>query len=348
MSAEDGKSVSLFSNSEEVLSRKAEVTTDDETSSSLLLSPEEKLDFFEVVETADWIKKNSFDRVALQFPDDLMRDSVFVSKELEKRTNVKPFVLADTSYGSCCVDEIAAQHASASCLVHYGDACLSEPPEKLPVRFVFGKTAVDIEDYRSKLKSLVEQDAEKQRTKICLLYDSSLSHYSEEICRATRETFGEGVFDCALIAPADREEKKEEEKCSSSLGRRIPVDMESWEDATVVYVGTGRSPLLPLFLLSHPNCSRVIQYDTPHRTIASEAPTATRQLRRRLFLVEKVKDANTVGIVCGTLGVRGHRIAVDRVKQLCQLAHKKAYVFSVGKLNVPKLANFAAEIDIFV
>lgn len=34
-------------------------------------------------------------------------------------------ILADTNYGSCCVDEVAAEHMSADAIVHYGRACLS-------------------------------------------------------------------------------------------------------------------------------------------------------------------------------------------------------------------------------
>jgi len=39
--------------------------------------------------------------------------------------DIKFYILADTSYGSCCVDEIAAEHADADCIIHYGRACLS-------------------------------------------------------------------------------------------------------------------------------------------------------------------------------------------------------------------------------
>lgn len=38
---------------------------------------------------------------------------------------VRIFVLADTTYGSCCVDEVAAAHVDAQCVVHFGRACLS-------------------------------------------------------------------------------------------------------------------------------------------------------------------------------------------------------------------------------
>ena len=75
---------------------------------------------------------------------------------------------------------------------------------------------------------------------------------------------------------------------------------------------------------------------------------AHRQLRRRMFLVERLKDANVVGLVVGTLEIRGYRDAVERVRRLCKTAAKKLYVFSIGKLNEAKLSNFAADIDAFI
>ncbi|KAK5984158.1 2-(3-amino-3-carboxypropyl)histidine synthase subunit 2, partial [Trichostrongylus colubriformis] len=63
--------------------------------------------------------------------------------------------------------------------------------------------------------------------------------------------------------------------------------------------------------------------------------------------VEKLRDAETVGLVVGSVGVRGHVEAVQRVRELCKAAGKRLYVISVGKVNVPKLSNFA-DIDVFV
>lgn len=50
-------------------------------------------------------------QVALQFPDELLADSVAViSKLKEALPTLSFYILADTSYGSCCVDLIAAKH----------------------------------------------------------------------------------------------------------------------------------------------------------------------------------------------------------------------------------------------
>ncbi len=105
--------------------------------------------------------------MALQFPDDMLEQSPraysLLSKELgidcEADTGQLPAaapsvstasgrkvaILGDTSYGACCVDEVAAavsngqitiycsgngywffllQHLPADCLIHYGHACM--------------------------------------------------------------------------------------------------------------------------------------------------------------------------------------------------------------------------------
>jgi diphthamide biosynthesis protein 2 len=44
---------------------------------------------------------------------------------LQKKTGSSIFILADTSYGACCVDEVAAEHVDADLIVHYGRSCMS-------------------------------------------------------------------------------------------------------------------------------------------------------------------------------------------------------------------------------
>jgi len=46
-------------------------------------------------------------------------------KRLTPEAAVSLFILADTTYGQCCVDEVAAEHVEAQAIIHYGPACLS-------------------------------------------------------------------------------------------------------------------------------------------------------------------------------------------------------------------------------
>lgn len=108
---------------------------------------------FQIPRTTSFIADGSFRRVALQFPDTLLREAPEVLWTLQARlrklaaggvrsasqegceeegegkgssevaTAAPPliFVTGDTSYGSCCVDEVSAQHLKADAIVHYGE-----------------------------------------------------------------------------------------------------------------------------------------------------------------------------------------------------------------------------------
>ncbi|CAG9580868.1 conserved hypothetical protein [Leishmania major strain Friedlin] len=51
------------------------------------------------------------------------------------KSAMRLFVLADNTFGSCCPDEITAQHYTADCIVHFGEACMSRST-RLPVFYV--------------------------------------------------------------------------------------------------------------------------------------------------------------------------------------------------------------------
>ena len=62
--------------------------------------------------------------------------------------------------------------------------------------------------------------------------------------------------------------------------------------------------------------------------------------KRRLFLVQKIREVRNIGILISTLSTEKYMDAIERVKEMCKLRNKKSYVISVGKINVAKLANF--------
>lgn len=78
-----------------------------------------------------------------------------------------------------------------------------------------------------------------------------------------------------------------------------------------------------------------------------ETFNVNRALMRRLYLVERARDARVVGILVGTLGVVGYLAVLQHLRELLRRAGKRSYTLAVGKLNPAKLANFL-EVDIFV
>jgi diphthamide biosynthesis protein 2 len=136
-------------------------------------------------------------------------------------------------------------------------------------------------------------------------------------------------------------------------------------DDIIVYIGDQSSSTLTTLLLNFAN-NKVFGYDPSKQQLREENGQVNRTLQRRFylgkltlsvstsnpltsffFLVEKTKDAQTIGLVVGTLGVARYRESLAQLKKEIKSSGRKYYVFVVGKINVPKLANFL-EIEVFV
>lgn len=113
---------------------------------------------YEIDRVAGFISARAFRRVALQFPDELLKDSTRIVAALHEKLrsfnqlhagnngdakDVKLYVMADTMYGNCCVDEVGASHANADCIIHYGRTCFS-PTSTLPAFLVLGKASLNV------------------------------------------------------------------------------------------------------------------------------------------------------------------------------------------------------------
>jgi diphthamide biosynthesis protein 2 len=84
--------------------------------------------------------------------------SLVVSSQRGDETIIPPlvFVLGDTTYASCCPDEIGALHLNADVIVHYGQyACLSVS-DRLPVIYSFG-----VEEWSGEMESCVKAIVEQ-------------------------------------------------------------------------------------------------------------------------------------------------------------------------------------------
>lgn len=113
---------------------------------------------FEVKKTIWQIRKYGIQRVALQMPEGLAMFGTAISDLVELHTdaeyvnpsegrqmltkNPRAVILADVTYGACCVDDYTARALGCDMLVHYGHSCLSEctffgnhsPPHGLPLQ----------------------------------------------------------------------------------------------------------------------------------------------------------------------------------------------------------------------
>jgi len=70
------------------------------------------------------------------------------------------------------VDEVAAEHYNVDAIVHYGHACLSPTPRKLPVHFVLGRWPVSVDEFIAKVSAQITDHTQP----VLLLYDTVYHH----------------------------------------------------------------------------------------------------------------------------------------------------------------------------
>ncbi|NWU94281.1 DPH2 synthase, partial [Upupa epops] len=307
--------------------------------SSLPPSSHRDLDgFYEMGRAAAFVRGGGFRKVALQFPDELMADAAVVAARMEAATGAEMYILGDTTYGSCCVDEVAAEHVGAEAVLHYGSACLS-PCRRLPVLHIFGKQPLDIERCAEAFRELYPD----RQSCVVVLSDVVYAHAMGELEQQLCPEYHNIVFSRVLYedppGPALPGEVRQ-------FGRQFTVEaLGGLQGCAMFYVGT-EGLALTSFMLTW-NCCPFSSFDPTTGCSRHETFNVNRALMRRLYLVERARDARVVGILVGTLGVAGYVAVLQHLQELLCRAGKRSYTFAVGKPNPAKLANFL-EVDIFV
>eukprot|EP00794_Sanderia_malayensis_P016645 gene16645-18335_t len=400
----------FYTNAHDTLSKSLNISVKTEYDTRHLES------YYDIARCVEFIRKNSYEKVALQFPDELLGHSFKVSKLIEEKVpESNSYVLGDTTYGSCCVDEVAAEHVKADCIIHFGRACLS-PTRRLPVLYVYGTHPIDIKDCYSKFLEVVPDATEK----IILFHDVVYNHAIDELFEMMLENYGNLIFaklvekdeglngkdvcekcggqkvDKLIIKTApsccgkcgsdaglgcdniaklkitnwcrcgenkekekDEEEKEKEENAQDEskekstealfykrLGRSFTLRENTQLDSYIIfYVGKEGTTLTNLMMTFNKN--KFYTYDPDTKSARIEDLNVNKALMKRYYMIQKAKEAQTVGIVAGTLGVADYLDIIERLKRLLNHVGKKYYTFMMGKPNVPKMANFM-EVDIFV
>ncbi|XP_019462175.1 PREDICTED: diphthamide biosynthesis protein 2 [Lupinus angustifolius] len=340
---------------------------------------------YDIAATAHFIHNHNFTRVALQFPDDLLKDSTRVVFALRKRLQslresdvagnggekeIGLYVMADTTYGSCCVDEVGASHINADCVIHYGHTCFS-PTTTLPAFFVFGKASICVADCAESISKYALTNSKP----IMVLFGLEYAHSIQQIREALLEPSLSSRYDLksevhfadvptSAIFPSKDINKLDgpqqlDSDCSNNAsadgtsGTRCCIGGLTWklpegqsmEDYSLFWIGHDNSAFANIVLTF--NACEIVRYDAPENQMMTDLSQQRRILKRRYYLVERAKDANIVGILVGTLGVAGYLHIINQMMELITGAGKKAYTLVMGKPNPAKLANFP-ECDIFI
>lgn len=290
----------------------------------------------EIRACAKWIENGKFEKVCVQLPDSLLDRSVPISSEFERLLGFRVYILGDTSYGSCCVDETAAQHVSADCVVHFGRSCLT-PNNRLPAYIVLPKEPLDLVRCVDSIVTTFKTVGEP----VLILYDVVYHHLRGSLAESLASIKSLTLSDLNLSSCYATGDVKPDGECASLFGRQF----RNLNYKYIVYlVHDDYMNNVDRFILEKKDC-QVYVYQSSSNVLIQR--TLTSVIKKKRYVKEKIKDSTYIGILICSLSVKGLLDRIDRVKYLCKKANKKCYIFSVGRPNVAKLANFP-EIEIFV
>lgn len=263
------------------------------------------------------------------FEEDINAKLGNVSLSEDKDPEEKLFILGDTSYGACCVDEVAAEHVDADVVVHYGRSCLS-PPSRLPVIYVFTERPLDLEPLVATFKETYpELDA-----KIILMADIPYSHHIQPLWSRLQEAGYTDLYATSIVYNP-----------SSSLpNRTTPPETSNSDDALREYALFHISdppPSLLLTLSSRVSSIHIYPTDATSPSASSADRLTSMALRRRYALLTSLSTTPIFGILINTLSVKNYMHILSHVQRQITAAGKKYYTFVVGKVNAAKVANFS-------
>ena len=319
---------------------------------------------YEIERTLQEIKRCRYQRVALQFPDNMLVDAPRVYKELQrglklpKSSKSKPiisnvsqpgpgmnqqtamedvqaelFILGDTSYGPCCIDEIAAEHADADVVVHYGRTCLS-PTARIPSIHIFTKQPLPYEE--NMLRASMESFPDPKQKLILMADVMYQDHLPPLVAKLNNHGYrdlhlAEIVHDPASGIP--NRTVPSEVKLDSAKMREWHIFHLSDPPESLLLILASRVASLCIFPTAHishePDLVEVIK------------ASSSRSLSRRYALLTSVSTVPIFGILINTLSVQNYQAIAKRVRDQILASGKKSYTFVVGKLNAAKIANFA-------
>ncbi|CAL4118257.1 unnamed protein product, partial [Meganyctiphanes norvegica] len=322
---------------------------------------------FELESCVKWILDGQFKKVGLQFPDELLTAAPAVARALTSKLGFHVYILGDTTYGSCCVDEVAAEHVGADSVIHYGRACLS-PSRRLPVLYIFTQIAVDEDAVIEGLCRTIDD----LNTNLIFTYDAQCFYIADKVANRLREKFPRLIISELIIPSYERKVNKSFINDSSlEDGKNCNGENGSIDNASSVsekegyFAFNGRKVKLPenttlqeyQFIYMGPESltltclsmrfSQQVFYHVNPVDGKVQSITGVKSVMNRSAKLELAKDSEIIGILVGTLGVADYRNIINRIKTIIKSVGKKSYTFVVGKPNEPKLANIP-EVDVFV
>ncbi|XP_042373535.1 2-(3-amino-3-carboxypropyl)histidine synthase subunit 1-like [Zingiber officinale] len=289
---------------------------------------------FEVHKTVHRIASSGTRRPALQLPDGLLMYALPIADILQSAADTRldeVLILADPTYGACCLDDFAASALSADLLVHYGHSCLVPvPTSRLPVLYVFVDIRVDTDRLVQAVRS-----AFPSSSKLALagtIQFVAAVHSARSLLSA--DGYDITVPQAKPLSPGE------------VLGCTAPTIPRSKGIDAVVFVADGRFHL-EAFMIANPEIP-AFRYDPFLGVLVLEKYDHEGMKRARKDAILAAREAKRWGIILGTLGRQGNTRVLDRVLDHMEEKGLESTTVLMSEISPARIALFGDSIDAWV
>nr|CAD7201899.1 unnamed protein product [Timema douglasi] len=276
---------------------------------------------FEIYKTIWRIQQLGSKRVALQMPEGLLMFAITISDIIEQFTEADTVIMADVTYGACCIDDYTALALNVDLLVHYGHSCLIpvDQTSGIKVLYIFVDIKIDalhfLETVRLNFPTTLRLGLVST-----IQFVATLQAVALEL---EQEGYQVTIPQSRPLSPGE------------ILGCTAPV--MSNVDA-LIYLGDGRFHL-EAAMIANPQV-KAYRYDPYEKKFTQEVyeHDAMRDSRRQAIRV--ASSASTFGLILGTLGRQGSPRVMEHFQEQLSTLHKKSVIVLLSEIFPDKLRLF--------
>lgn len=308
---------------------------------------------YDINDVVDYIiNTDDIKTIALQFGTELQNEfqiemyNLLSSKlSLSHNKDKTIFIIGDTSYGSCCCDDVTAMHVNTDLIVRVGSSCFSKNVS-IPVYFLYKNIQPSLTDIDTVIAHINTITKDNNNNKTIIFYNET---YKKHLITAIKAHFNSNNSNTTVYF-ADIEHYMNDNKHKRRLYGRVMNDVDITKDVNLVYIGNKDDCILSELTLRYAQVVKVFKLINVCDFTMDDVNNAmvNSVLYRRFNLISKCKSCNVFGILIGALALYDVNDVINEVKRTLESNNKKCYVFLLGKITEEKLANFVMFIDCFV
>lgn len=246
---------------------------------------------FEVHKSVWQLRKAGARRVALQLPEGFHRYALLLRDIMVRFGGCEDaLIMANVTYGACCIDDYTAVALGCDYIIHYGHSCLIPVTStQIPVLYVFVEIAVTHEPVLAALKKFFPQQ------RVALLATVQYVGVLHSLREALQQPGGDHPVHVFIpqIRPLSPGE------VLGCTAPRLPPDTDA-----LLFVADGRFHL-EAAMIANPTIP-AYRYDPLTKAVFSEGYDHAAMQATRRRMIELAHGAQHFGVILGTLGRQGN------------------------------------------